>query len=243
MASTLTNLLRIEDYLERLLSEGHDVIHDIKNPTKNGFKSKAIDKVCSKFKLSVVSTEGTTRIILKAKGSKTVLKIGIQSHNKAEYALYKAVENSLLGKIFAPCLQISPRGLVLEMDYISRPIPGARGEYYWFNPEFTKIRNHLESQFDFVKSYNTYSWGADFHEENMRMDRKGNIKIVDYSNLLADMFSRRKATTVSMAIRNMLKLEFPKVNLNLYCKDRVIHYTNNTKIMSAKIDPESKQAC
>ena len=241
--ASLTNLTRIETYLEQLLKEGHDVVHDIKNPPKKGFTSKVIDKICSKFKLGIVSIEGTTRIILKGKGSKTVIKIGIQSHNKAEYALYKALENSLLGNIFAPCLQISPKGYVLEMAYISRPVPTPRGDYCWVNPEFIAIRNHLEEQFDFVKTYNTYSWGADFHEDNMRMDRKGNIKIVDYSNLLADMFCRRKATTISMAIRNVLKLTFPKVNLNLYCKDRVIYYTNNRKLMRARVDPSSKEAC
>ena len=77
----------------------------------------------------------------------------------------------------------------------------------------------------------------------MRMDSRGNIKIVDYSNLLADIFSRRKATTVRMVIRNVLKLTFPEVNLNLYCKDRVIYYTNNTKLMKAEIDPEALKTC
>ena len=239
----LTNLTRIENYLEQLLKEGHDVVYDIKNPPKKGFTSTVIDKVCSKFKLRVVSIEGTTRIVLKGKGSKTVIKIGIPSHNKAEYALYRALENSLLGNVFAPCLQLSPKGYALEMEYLSKPVPTPRGDYTWYNPDFVAIRNHLEQQFDFVKTYNTYSWGADFHEDNMRMDSRGNIKIVDYSNLLADIFSRRKATTVSRVIRNVLKLTFPEVNLNLYCKDRVIYYTNNTKLMRARVDPDSHEAC
>mgnify|MGYP003635356007 FL=1 len=233
MDSMLTNLSLIETYLEQLLDEGYS-IHEL---------HEHADKFQEKFNLVIVSTEGTSRIVLKKKSSKTVIKIGLPHHNRGEYSLFKALEHSLLGDLFAPCLQVSPKGYVLEMAYVSKPIPNARGEYYWFSPEFAKIRDNLESQFSFVKKYNPYSWGADFHEENMRMDRHGNIKIIDYSNLLSDMFSRRTSTTVKSAIRGVLKLEFPKVNLKLYCKDRVIHYNNNGKLMRARVDPESKEAC
>jgi hypothetical protein len=228
-----TNYLnKIEEYLEELLGDG-EVLH----------LPDYAEKIAKKFKLVVYSTEGTSRVVFKKKGSRTVIKTGHYTHNRAEYAAYKALEHSLLGDLLAPCLGISEGGFVLEMAFIPKPIPNARGEYYWFSPEFAKIRDNLESHFSFIKQYNKYAWGADFHEENMRVDRHGDIKIIDYSNLLSDMFRRRTSTTVKSAIRGVLKLEFPKVNLKLYCRDRVIHYNNNGKLMRARVDPESLKAC
>ena len=227
---SMINLTKIEDYLNEVLIGG------FKDFKKSHIKG-VIKELCSKFNLIVVSEAGTTRIVFKEKRSRTVIMVGYASHNKAEYAAYKALEHSALGNLLAPCLQISPKGYVLEMQYVSKPIPSSKGNYHWFNPSFVRIRDHIEKQYEFLKDYNKYSWGADFHDENMRVDLKGNIKIIDYSNLLADMFSRRKSTTIKSAIKGVLKLEFPKVNLRLFEKDRIIHYINNGKLMKSFIDP------
>jgi len=237
-----TNLVKIEEYLEHLFD-----VHDIDiGKTTDLPVAESIDKlislVCKRFNLNVVSKDGTTRIVLKSPRSKTVIKIGMPWNNQPEYSLYKALEHSSLGDLFAECIQISPKGYVLEMEYISKPFPSAKGDYHWVNPSLNKIRNELEKHFSFIKGYNTYNWGADFHEDNMRMDSFGDIKLVDYSSLLSDMFFRRKSTTVKSAIRGVLKLDFPKVKLNLYCRDRVIYYTNNTKLMKAEIDYVSKES-
>jgi len=239
---SLTNLVKIETYLEHLFS-----VHSIDPGRETDlpvmpFIGTIVGLVCKKFKLNVVSTDGTTRIVLKSPRSKTVIKIGLPWNNQAEYSLYKALENSSLGDLFAECIQISPKGYVLEMEYVSKPFPSAKGQYHWVNPNLNKIRNDLESHFSFITKYNTYNWGADFHDDNMRVDSHGDIKLIDYSSLLTDMFFRRKSTTVKSAIRGVLKLDFPKVKLNLYCRDRVIYYTNNTKLMKAEIDYDSKKA-
>jgi hypothetical protein len=147
-----------------------------------------------------------------------------------------------LGDLLAPCLGVSNGGLALEMAFIPKAIPRARGQYYWFNPGFVKMRDKLESNFGFIKEYKKYSWGADFHEENMRVMRNGNIKIIDYSNLLADMFSRRSTTTVSKAIRGICKLDFPRVNIKLTLKDRVISYKDNDSSYEIAIDPQEEEA-
>lgn len=230
MASTRL-LNRIDDYVQELLDNG----------AKLSMPDYA-DDVAKKFKLDIVSVAGTTRIILKKKGSRTVIKVGYPCHNRAEYAAYKALEYSTLGDILAPCLGVSDGGLALEMAFIPQAIPQAMGEYYWFNPEFAKMRDKLESHFSFIKSYNKYSWGADFHEENMRVMRNGQVKIIDYSNLLADMFSRRSTTTVNKAIRGICSLDFPRVNIELTMKDRIISYKDNDSRYEIAIDPQEEEA-
>jgi len=228
MASTLN---RIENYLEELLGEGAQLhIPDY------------AEKIAKKFKLEIVSTAGTSRVVFKKKGSRTVIKTGHCTHNRAEYAAYKALECSPLGDLLAPCLDISKDGFVLEMAYVPRAIPQARGDYYWFNPEFAKMRDRLESHFSFIKQYNKYSWGADFHEENMRVEHNGSVKVVDYSNLLVDMFNRRKNTTVSSAIRGICKLNFPKVDVELTMKNRIISYRDNTVSHEVAVDPRRSKA-
>lgn len=224
-------LNRIEKYLEKLLGDGEELhIPDY------------ADKIANKFKLDILSTAGTSRVVFKQKGSRTVIKTGHYTHNRAEYAAYKALECSTLGDLLAPCLGISSKGFVLEMAFIPKPIPSARGEYYWFNPEFAKMRDRLESHFSFIKQYNKYSWGADFHEENMRVQRNGNIKIIDYSNLLVDMFNRRKSTTITNAIRNIFKLDFPKVNIELTLRNRIISYRDNHDSYDVSVDPQRLKA-
>lgn len=198
--------------------------------------------IANKFKMQLVDTGGTTRIVMKKKGARTVVKVGYPAHNRAEYAAYKALEYSTLGDILAPCLGISDDGYALEMQFIPQAIPQAMGEYYWFNPEFAKMRDKLESHFSFIKQYNKYSWGADFHEENMRVMRNGQVKIIDYSNLLADMFSRRSTTTVSKAIRGICGLDFPRVNIELTMKDRIISYKDNDSRYEIAIDPQEEEA-
>ena len=203
---------------------------------------KKATHIARKFKLQLVDTGGTTRIVLKKKGSHSVIKVGRPEHNRAEYAAYKALEYSTLGDLLAPCLNISKDGYALEMQFIPSPIPQARGQYYWFNPEFAKMRDRLESHFSFIREYNKYSWGADFHEENMRVMRNGQIKIIDYSNLLADVFTRIKKTTVSSAIRGICKLDFPRVSINLTMKDRIISYQDNDTSFEIAVDPQEQEA-
>ena len=230
MAST-NFLNRIDTYVQELLDNGAKLS-----------EPQYAEELAKKFKLDIVSVDGTTRIILKKKGSRTVIKVGYPCHNRAEYAAYKALEYSTMGDLLAPCLGVSNGGLALEMAFIPRAIPRARGQYYWFNPGFVKMRDKLESHFAFIKEYNKYAWGADFHEENMRVMRNGDIKIIDYSNLLADMFSRRSTTTVNKAIRGVCKLDFPRVNIKLTLKDRVISYKDNDSSYEIAIDPQKGEA-
>jgi len=226
-----TNLLnRIDSYVQTLLSDNKERVW------------ADAEHIARKFKLDLVETTGTTRIVVKKKNSRTVIKIGYPAHNHAEYAAYKALEYSVLGELLAPCLAISKRGYALEMQFIPRSLPQARGEYYWLNPEFTKLRDKLESHFSFIEKYNKYAWGADFHEENMRVMRNGDVKIIDYSNLLADMFSRSSKTTVEEAIKGLLKLEFPKVNVQLTMKNRIIHYRDNDVSYDVPVDPQISKA-
>lgn len=200
------------------------------------------EEIARKFKLQLVETAGTTRIVLKKKGSRTVIKVGYPPHNRAEYAAYKALECSVLGDLLAPCLGLSKEAYALEMQFIPRAFPQARGEYYWFNPEFARMRDRLEGHFSFIKKYNEYAWGADFHEENMRVMRNGDVKIIDYSNLLADKFSRSSKTTVEGAIKGILKLDFPKVDVQLKMKDRIISYRDNDVSYDVPVDPQRSEA-
>ena len=229
MAST-NHLSRIDSYVQTLLTDNQEEIWP------------AATCIARKFKLELVETLGTTRIVLKKKGSRTVIKVGYPAHNRAEYAAYKALECSVLGDLLAPCLGLSKEGYALEMRFIPRAFPQARGEYYWFNPEFTRMRDRLESHFSFIKKYNKYAWGADFHEENMRVMRNGDVKIIDYSNLLADMFSRSSRTTVEGAIKGILKLDFPKVNVQLKMKNRIISYRDNHVSYDVPVDPQKSEA-
>ena len=229
MAST-SLLNRIDSYVQSLIQ---DEVQELWEHS---------DKIAKKFKLKLVSVDGTTRIILKEKCSRTVIKVGYPSHNKAEYSVYKALEHSPLGDLFAPCLNISGEGFALEMSYIPKAIPQAKGEHYWFNPSFAKLRDKLESHFSFIKKFNNHSWGADFHEENMRVERNGNIKIIDYSNLLVDMFSRNSKTTISKTIKSLLKLDYPKVNISLTLKNRIISYQDNDISYDVSVDPSKSEA-
>ncbi len=229
MAST-NFLNRIDSYVQTLLVDDRERVWT------------EASSIAKKFKLQLTDTSGTTRIVLKKKGSRTVIKVGYPAHNRAEYAAYKALECSVLGDLLAPCLGISKDGYALEMQFIPRAFPQARGEYYWFNPEFAKMRDRLESHFSFIKGYNKYAWGADFHEENMRVMRNGDVKIIDYSNLLADMFSRSSRTTVEGSIKGILNLDFPKVDIRLTMKDRIISYRDNDVSYDVPVDPQRSEA-
>ena len=167
-------------------------------------------EIARKFKLQIVETVGTTRIVLKKKGSRTVIKVGYPPHNRAEYAAYKALECSVLGDLLAPCLGVSKEGYALEMQ--------------------------------FIKRNNKYAWVADFHEENMRVMRNGDVKIIDYSNLLADMFSRISKTTVQEAIKGILKLNFPKIDVKLSMRNRIISYRDNDVSYEVPVDPQRSGA-
>jgi len=222
---TSTNLLnRIDTYVQSL----------IENEVQELWEHS--DKIAKRFKLQILDISGTTRIVFKKKGSRTVVKVGYPPHNRAEYAAYKALECSVLGGLLAPCEAISKEGFALEMQFIPRALPQARGEYYWFNPDFVKVRDRLENHFSFIKKYNKYTWGADFHEENMRVMRNGDVKIIDYSNLLADMFSRNSCTTLSKAVKGVLNLKFPKVNITLKMKDRIISYLDDDVFYEVPVD-------
>jgi len=223
--------------LNRIDSYVQDLFSDSKERLWNSAK-----QIARKFKLEIVDISGTTRIVLKKKGSRTVIKIGYPSHNLAEYAAYKALECSVLGDLLAPCLGVSKHGYALEMQFIPRSLPQAKGEYYWFNPDFVKVRDKLESHFSFIKKYNKYVWGADFHEENMRVMRNGDIKIIDYSNLLADMFSRSSHTTVKKAVQSILRLEFPKVYVSLTMNNRIISYKDNDVFYDVPVDYRRSEA-
>tara|TARA_R100001480_G_scaffold49360_4_gene62507 strand:+ start:194 stop:889 length:696 start_codon:yes stop_codon:yes gene_type:complete len=200
------------------------------------------DDISRKFKLDVVDISGSTRIVFKKKGSRTVIKLGYPYHNRAEYAAYKSLECSVLGDLLAPCVAISEDGFALEMKFVPRPFPQARGQYYWFNPDFAKMRDRLESHFSFLKEYNNNVWGADFHEENMRVMRNGDVKIIDYSNLLADVFSRNARSTLKSVIKGVLKLKFPKVDVRLTMKDRIISYRDNDVSYDVPVDPQRSEA-
>tara|TARA_R100000700_G_C3109565_1_gene103134 strand:- start:46 stop:741 length:696 start_codon:yes stop_codon:yes gene_type:complete len=229
MAST--NLLnRIDSYVQSLL------LNELQELWGHS------EEIARKFKLQLVEVVGTTRIVLKKKGSRTVIKVGYPTHNRAEYAAYKALECSVLGDLLAPCLGLSRGGYALEMQFIPRAFPQARGQYYWFNPDFARMRDKLESHFSFIGRYNKYVWGADFHEENMRVMRNGDVKIIDYSNLLADVFSRSSKTTVEGAIKSILKLDFPKVDVQLKMKDRIISYRDNDVSYDVPVDPQISKA-
>ena len=229
MAST-SLLNRIDSYVQTLLADNEERVWE------------AAGCIAKKFKLELLETRGTTRIILKEKGSRTVIKVGYPSHNKAEYSAYKALEYSVLGDLLAPCLAISDEGYALEMAFIPKSIPRSKGHYYWFNSEFARLRDRLESHFSFIRKYNEYSWGADFHEENMRVMRNGNIKIVDYSNLLVDMFTRKSKMTVKKALKSLLNLEYPRINVELRMKDRVISYRDNDVSYDVPVDPQRSKA-
>ncbi len=229
MAST-SLLNRIDSYAQSLIQ---DEVQELWEHS---------DKIAKKFKLKLLSIDGTTRITFKEKCSRTVIKVGYPSHNKAEYSAYKSLEHSSLGDLFAPCLKISRDGFALEMSYISKAIPQAKGEHYWFNPIFVKLRDRLESHFSFVKKFNIYSWGADFHEENMRVERNGDIKVIDYSNLLVDIFDRNSDMTISNAIKSFLKLDYPKVTISLRLKNRVIYYEDDDVSHKVTVDPQRSKA-
>ena len=198
--------------------------------------------ISNKFKLDIVDISGSTRVVFKKKGSRTVIKVGYPAHNRAEYAAYRALECSMLGDLLAPCVAISEDGFALEMQFIPRPFPQARGQYYWFNPDFAKMRDRLESHFSFVRRYNDNVWGADFHEENMRVMRNGDVKIIDYSNLLADMFSRNSNSTVKSVIKGVLRLNFPRVKVRIKMKNRIISYQDDDVFYDVPVDPQRSGA-
>ena len=72
--------------------------------------------------------------------------------------------------------------------------------------------------------------------------RNGDIKIIDYSNLLADKFSRSSKITVEEAIKGILKLDFPKINIQLTMKDRIISYRDNDVFYDVPVDPQRSEA-
>ena len=231
MDSTKINLSDLDSYMVYLIDSGYKL-----------YETRYKTKIASKFGLEVVSAEGTTRIVFREPGSSTVIKVGYPAHNRAEYSLYKALEHSVLGDLLAPCRELSPLGYALVMDYIPFEIPSSRGSEYWFSGEFIKLRETLESNFDFIKEYSKYPWGADFHEENMRCTSSGKIKIVDYSNILVDMFELRKKTTVASSIRGVLKLDFPKKEPNLFIEGGRIFYECGEIKLSSPVYQNSAEA-
>ena len=108
MAST--NLLnRIDSYVQTLFSDNKERVWN------------AAEDIADKFNLKLLSTVGTTRIVLKKKGSRTVIKVGYPSHNRAEYAAYKALECSVLGDLLAPCVGVSKPSAMRKVVVLPAP--------------------------------------------------------------------------------------------------------------------------
>lgn len=145
-----------------------------------------IEEIAEKFNLRVLNTSGTTRAILKRKGSPYVLKLGYPSHNYAEYVLSRVVSNTKLSELFAHCHAISKEGYVLVQDFVYKHIPHSRGIAMWFDDTWISIRNRVEKMISEVVGGDPGEF--DIHEENIHISRGGDLKIVDYSNVLVNYF-------------------------------------------------------
>lgn len=169
----------------------------------------------------MVSTRGSTRAIFKFPSSRKVIKVGFPAHNRAEYTAYNLLCLNPIGRILAKCSNISKNGFVLEQEFVYKEFPRAKDLTPWSSKCWIQFRESIEKLFSPLnKNYLEF----DFHEENMRIDRAGDIKLIDYSAILCEKFN--KGYTIDSVMSKMRhKASKMTSNIDLY-------YENGTVFMN-----------
>lgn len=141
-------------------------------------------KLLKDYNLRHIGT-GVSRYVFKTPYSREVLKFDpSKTYNISEYCVSKGMEGSNIGKLFAPCNEISDNCTIITQQYL--PI---RLKEYSFDIdaawEYASLRDALEKCFDFLKKWKMNILPiCDFHEDNIRLSRGLEAKIIDYASMI-----------------------------------------------------------
>lgn len=170
------------------------------------------DSLMGKFNLKLVSDQGSTRCVFKQPYSREVIKVGFPVHNKGEVASSLYLRDTPFSSLFAHTTGISRNGYVMGQEFIPRKLP--EQTCFMSDMNWIRLRNALESNFSYFKLSHKDSM-CDFHDENMRVCRDGNVKIIDYSHLCNEMFMRDNKLKITTAVKRLRKLSYPHRDVTL----------------------------
>ena len=148
---------------------------------------------------------GISRVVFKEHCSRKVIKIGVAPrHNRCEYAIYKAFDGTQLQSLLAKCFDISSDGMVMYQEFLRKGIfDYALAGTMELSGEWAEFQFRLESLFSFIKNFTKDKYTiCDMHCDNIRVDSKHNLKIIDYATPL-DTISRSKNFDLEACIRKL----------------------------------------
>lgn len=213
-------------------------IEDFITKNINNFKFWDFDyaeELAAKFGLEILSTRGTTRSVYKQKHSRKVIKVGIPNFNITEKSVWEALKNTPLQNTLAECFDISTKGYVLEQRFIPKRFPYSNGIKYQVMKDWGKIRDLLGELFVFVNPKKT-GYDIDIHEENIRLDSKGNVVIIDYSTVGYDYFG--STGSVEKLTNKIRKKKVPFKEVDIKFKSPVLSLNIDGQCHSIDINTE-----
>lgn len=178
-------------------------VNELQNWIKESFRKRTLDNFCSdkfkkhvesKYGLKLLAEDGISRVVYKKPYSREVVKFTYFVHNIAENCVYQAYKNTPIGDILAECINISDTGTILVQRYMPHHLPGCDSFSYYYDGiyisvDFMDMRQALGDIF--------CSEGQileDFHENNIRFDSKGKVKIIDYAGIGEQLTTRYYVT-------------------------------------------------
>lgn len=158
-----------------------DILENIRNPDDLKRYVKA-----SYPKMEFVG-EGCTRVVVRERNKRCVYKISVGrdvSSNKAEYTLFKGLQDHPLQELFCPCTYITPCGTVLVQEYMPIKMPS----YTYHNMQ--PVEKFILESFKFLeKVAGEKGIILDMHPDNLRLTRDYDIKMIDYATALSPLCS------------------------------------------------------
>ena len=202
---TETEIERLDSYVCNYLSLHYN--HHLKDIIDGYSKAKGIEQ---EFNIQAIGA-GISRRVFKRKYSNRVYKIGNPSCNKSEWAFWNAAKPYNISKLLAKCYKISKNGYVLQQEYVPNKLEIQSFDHFTLGDRLNELFRFLE-----LELKNKVAFCPDFHEDNINITSKSDLKIVDYGSMLEGFFNKNKDSVGKNLIRQLQNI-FRKHDEEISC--------------------------